>query len=199
MVHPQRICVNDHVLVAGTPGAFIHHVAARLHSFGWAVLWPNQDIETTNVRFYFEHNYQNFETQRIHRSIYAQNSDSKLVSKPPVYYDPPFPGPAEFIAQFDTPAVISCVMLAPFLDLWASVADVVIDIQATEEEDEATLARWAKNLYPLDYVKDVCNCQRMRYNKHLKLFGRICTITNAEVKDKNFDKLDKFLASICNF
>ncbi len=199
MVHSRRICVNDHVLVAGTPGAFTNYVSARLHSFGWAVTWPNQDLETTNVRFYFEHNHQNFETQRIHQSIFAQNSDSKLVGKPLMYYDPPFPGPAEFIAQFDTPAVISCPMLAPFLDLWSSVANVVIDIQATEAEDEAAFSHWTKGTLTPSYIKDVCNCYRMRYNEHLKLFGRVCTISNAEVKVKNFDKLDEFLASICNF
>lgn len=194
MVHLQRVCVNNHVLVTGTPGAWINHIAKRLHNFGWVVLWPNQDIETMHVRFYFERDYQNFEAQRIHQLICDQHGVSCLSASLPVYYDPPFPGPAEFIAKFDNPAVISSTTLPPFLDLWSGVTNIVVDIQATEAEDEEMVAQWTKNSFTIDYIKSICNCYRERYNSHLKLFSKVFTMTNAEVKAGHFDELDKFLA-----
>lgn len=196
MVHLQRVCVTKHVLIAGTPGAWTNQVARRLHNFGWAVLWPSQDIEMPNIRFYFEHDFQNYEVQKIHEGICDKHGVSCLSDKLPTYYDPPFPGPSEFVAKFDNPAIISGIMLPPFLDLWADVTNVVIDIQATEAEDEAMIARWTKGSFTSDYIKSICNCYRKRYNAHLKLFSKVFTMTNAEVKDKHFDKLDKFLTSI---
>ena len=196
MVHLQRVCVTKHVLVAGTPGAWSNQVTRRLHNFGWAVLWPNQDMEMPNVRFYFEHDRQNYEVQQMHQLICDAHGVSCLSDKLPTYYDLPFPGPTEFVAKFDSTVVISCITLPPFLNLWANVSNVVIDIQATETEDEAIIERWTKGSFPPDYIKSICNCYRKRYNAHLKLFSKVFTMTNAEVKDKHFEGLDKFLASI---
>jgi hypothetical protein len=196
MVHLQRICVTKHVLVTGTLGAWVNQVANRLHNFGWAVLWPNQDIEMPNIRFYFEHDFQNYETQRIHEGICEDHGVSCLSDALPIYYPTPFPGPAEFIAKFDSPAVISGTTMSPFLDLWANITNVVVDIQTTEAEDESMVARWTKGELAPDYIKSICNCYRKRYNAHLKLFSKVFTMTNAEVKDRHFDKLDKFLTSI---
>jgi hypothetical protein len=196
MVHLQRICVTKHVLVAGTPGAWTNQVTKRLYDFGWAVLWPNQDIEIQHVRFYFEHDCQNFELQKIHESICEAHGVSCLSDKLPTYYAPPFPGPAEFIAKFDSPAVMAGTLLPPFLNLWTDVTNIVIDIQATEAEDEETLTRWTKGSFTPSHIKSICNCYRNRYNAHLKLFSKVFTMTNAEVKDKHFKGLDKFLTSI---
>lgn len=190
--------MNNHVLVTGTPGAWINHISRRLYQFGWAVLWPGQDIDTKFVRLYFEHDYQNFEAQRIHQSICDQYGINCLSDNLPVYYEPPFPGPSEFIAKFDSPAVISSSTMAPFLDLWAGVTNVVVDVQATESEDEKLVSTWLSRgsniLTPPEYIKSICNCYRSRYNNHLKLFNKVFTITNEEVKNKQFDGLDKFLA-----
>ena len=123
-------------------------------------------------------------------------SVSCLSDKLPTYYDPPFPGPSEFISKFDNPAIISGITLPPFLNLWTNVTNVVIDIQATEAEDEAMIERWTKGSFTPSYIKSICNCYRKRYNAHLKLFNKVFTMANAEVKDKHFDKLDKFLTSI---
>lgn len=188
--------MTKHVLVAGTPGAWVNQVAKRLNNFGWAVLWPNQDTEMPHINFYFEHDFQNYESQKIHESICEDHGVSCLSDQLPVYYPPPFPGPAEFIAKFDSPAVISGTMMSPFLNLWADVTSIVIDVQATETEDEDMIARWTKGSFTPDYIKSICNCHRKRYNAHLKLFSKVFTMTNAEVKDKHFEKLDKFLASI---
>jgi hypothetical protein len=196
MVHLQRVCVTKHVLVAGTPGAWVNQVARRLHNFGWAVLWPNQDIEMPHVNFYFEHDFQNYESQRIHEGICENHGVSCLSDQIPLYYPAPFPGPAEFIAKFNSPAVISGTTMAPFLDLWANITNIVIDVQATEAEDAAMITRWTKGSFNPDYIKSICNCYRKRYNTHLKLFNKVFTMTNSEVKDNQFENLDKFLTSI---
>jgi hypothetical protein len=180
----------------GTLGAWVNQVAYHLHNFGWAVLWPNQDIEMPHVRFYAEHDFQNYEVQKIHEGICEDHGVSCLSDKLPIYYDPPFPGPSEFIAKFDSPAVISSTTMSPFLDLWANITNVVIDIQATEAEDEAMIARWAKGSFTSAHIKSICNCYRKRYNTHLKLFSKVFTMTNSEAKDRHFEGLDKFLTSI---
>ena len=196
MVHLQRVCVTKHVLVAGPPGAWVNQVARRLHNFGWAVLWPNQDVEMPHVNFYFVHDFQNYESQRIHEGICENHEVSCLSDQLPLYYPTPFPGPAEFIAKFNSPAVISGTTMAPFLDLWVNITNIVIDVQTTEDEDAAMITRWTKGSFTSDYIKSICNCYRKRYNAHLKLFNKVFTMTNSEVKDNQFENLDKFLTSI---
>jgi hypothetical protein len=113
----------------------------------------------------------------------------------PTFYDVPYPGPKEFLAKFDDPVVISGTCLSPFLDLWVEAANVVIDIQATEAEDLKTLRSWTDGSFTGKHLKEVREHQLSRYTQHLRLFPRVFTMTNSEVRDERFDGLLSFLNS----
>lgn len=180
--HPYNI------LVAGTPGAYTYVVARHLAHKGWSVLWPNQEREIESVQFAFHQSTQNYEAQRIHERICFNAEKNILSDDLPVYYDMPYPGPQEFIQQFNTgPVVISAPSISPFLDIWLPTADIVIDIQATEEEDLRVLAQWTQKSFPENYLRAIRRCYLERYNRHLKLFPRVITLANADVALESLD------------
>jgi len=175
--HPYNI------LVAGTPGAYTYIVARHLARRGWSVLWPGQEREIEPVHFAFQQSAQNYEAQRIHERICANAEANILSDALPTYYDMPYPGPQEFIQQFGkaNEVVISAPSISPFLDIWLPTADIVIDIQATEEEDLRVLAQWTQKSFPENYLRAIRRCYLERYNRHLKLFPRVITLANADV------------------
>jgi hypothetical protein len=187
--HPHNL------LVAGSPGAFVHVVNKYLHQKGWAIKWPGQDLDIFNGRFYYEHNGQNCEVQAIHRTICDNHGVSVLSDKLPEFYDLPYPGPAEFIAKFPGPTVISAHSLSPFLDIWQVAAQTVINIVATETDDLKMLKDWTHDRLAFDQLRAIRKTYLDRYNRHLKLFPRVFTMTNAEIVEKHFDALGRFLTS----
>ena len=218
------ICHPKNVIVAGTPGAWVQVLNRELSAGGyarvqqqvlassvthptalkpfpglvnfWHVLWPGQDIDIVNGRFYFEHNFQNVEVQNIHQAICDAANVSVLSSRLPEYYDLPYPGPQELVAKFDgRPVVLSAPTMAPFLQIWRSVATCVIDIQAPEVEDLQVLEQWTKQAYTTNYLQAIRAEYNRRYFRDLKLFPRVFTITNAEVKERRFGALVKFLTA----
>jgi len=186
----------NHVLVAGSPGALVNLMNKYMASKGWAINWPGQDMDITHSRGYFDHNGQNFQVESIHQMICDSVNVNLLSDELPVYYDMPYPGPVEFISKFTTAAVISAASLPPFLDIWRSVADIVIDVQCDEAADLSILKLWTNDKFPAEYLKSVRDVYVMRYQQHLKLFPKLFVITNAEVANKRFEGLDLFLKNI---
>jgi len=184
------------IIVAGSPGALINVISKRLAKQGWEIKWPNQCIDTGYGRSFYEHNGQNFEVQEIQQRICAVAGVELISDKLPVYYDLPYPGPAEFIAMFSGPVVVSAPSLPPFLDIWRVAADIVIDIQSKEDDDLAMLIKWSRNKLPVDYLKAVQQVYVARYSRHLKLFPKVFTMSNAEIIENKFESLDRFLASV---
>lgn len=186
---------GKNIIVAGTPGAWVNIVAELLHNRGWAITWEEQDVDIRDGKHFLNHNSQNIEVYNIHRIMDWQQGWSSTSDDLPVFYDVPYPGPKEFLEKFDKPVVISGTCLSPFLDLWVEAADVVIDIQATEAEDLRTLHSWTDGSFTEKHLKKVRAHQLSRYTQHLRLFPRVFTMTNAEVRDSRFDKLLSFLNS----
>lgn len=184
------------IIVAGSPGALVNVISKRLAKRGWAIKWPNQDIDIGHGRSFYEHNGQNFEVQEIQRIICASAGVDLLSDKLPVYYDLPYPGPAEFIAMFSGPVVVSAPSLPPFLDIWRVAADIVIDIQSKEADDLAMLIKWSNGKLPVDYLKAIQRVYVERYARHLKLFPKVFTMSNAEIVENKFELLDRFLDSV---
>lgn len=184
------------IIVAGSPGAFTNVINKRLANKGWAVKWPSQDIDVDYGRSLFEHNAQNYEVQAINRAICDAAGVEVLSDKLPVYYDIPYPGPAELIRQFPFHAVISAPTLPPFLDIWRVAADIVIDIQTDEAADLTILAKWSHGRMPENQLRAIRQVYVERYRRHLKLFPKVFTITNAEIFKKQFEELDRFLDSV---
>jgi len=184
------------IIVAGSPGAFTNVINKRLASKGWAVKWPNQVIDVDYGRSLFEHNAQNYEVQSIIKAICDAAGVEVLSDKLPVYYDVPCPGPADFIRQFPFHTVISAPALPPFLDIWRVAADIVIDIQTDEIADLNILVKWTYGRTPENYLRAIRKVYVERYRRHLKLFPKVFTITNAEIFKKQFEDLDLFLDSV---
>lgn len=187
--HPHNI------IVAGTPGAWTNTVATAIASQGWAVTWPGQDLDNPEVQKFLNNNAQNIEMHNIHQQICEWHNVSLFSPKLPDYYHPPYPGPAEYLSKFEGPVVLSSISLPPFLDLWANASNVVIHIEATEAEDLAMLNQWSQNKFALDHVKAVRDNYINRYHRHLKLFPKVFTMTNAEAKDRKLTELARFLNS----
>lgn len=187
--HPQNI------IVAGSPGALVNHVTKHLARKGWAIKWPDQDLDISYGRAFYEHNGQNYEVQAIQQMICDTVGTSVLSAKLPVYFDVPYPGPTELAAKFKGKAVFSAPSLPPFLDIWRTVASIVIDIQCSESTDIAALADWTKKKFTDDYLQAIRQTYVSRYHQHLKLFPKVFTITNAEIGEKRLDGLDHFLNS----
>jgi hypothetical protein len=80
--------------------------------------------------------------------------------------------------------------------MWAPVSDIVVDIQATLDEDIAALRAGSNSQIPEELLPNIQQHQVDRYRDHLKLFSKVFTISNAEVKDQRFDVLSKFLNSV---
>lgn len=188
--HPHNI------IVAGSPGAWTNAIAQSLARQGWAITWPGQVLDAYEGQPFLTNNAQNIEMHRIHQQLCERHGVSLVHSRLPHFYQEVYPGPAEYLEQFGKqPVVLSSISLPPFLDLWAGASNVVIDIQATEAEDLAMLNQLSDRTYDTMYLKAVRLHHLARYTRHLKLFAKVFTVTNAEVKDNHLTGLTRFLNS----
>lgn len=185
----------NHVIITGTFGAWFNFISKHLQNKGWALTWPNQDLDIVEARRLIKANEQNIEVLNLITNFCEQNNTTVWSKNLLDFYELAYPGPSEFLAKFDKPAIICSIHLTGFLHLWLGHVDVVIDIKASEEEDLASLKNWASNL-ELSYLKDLRKHHLERYEKNLKLFKNVFTITNDEVKERQFKKLDVFLTSV---
>jgi len=186
---------KGNIIVAGTPGAWTNLVAGLIQKQGWEVTWEDQDVDTRDGVLFRDHNKQNIEVHNIHQVMCWDKNINLVSAALPVFYDVPYPGPREFLAKFDKPVVISGTCLSPFLDLWVEAADVVVDIRATEAEDLKMLQGWAGGSFTQKHLQEARAHQVGRYSQHLKLFSKVFTMTNTEVKAQQFDRLLSFLNS----
>ena len=185
-VHPKN------VIVTGTMGANLSKVALLLEQQGWLVSYPGQDLDVSDGARYKRWGF-NIEIDRIHQVLDEDNSFS-FSDNLPDYYDIPYPGPREYIDQFKgRPAVISSHCMAPRLDMWREVAAIVVEVKASQEEDKKSYLSYK---VPESLTETIRDYQLNKLAGHLKLFPKVFTMTNAEVKDNRFDVLSNFLNSV---
>tara|TARA_R110000824_G_scaffold31910_1_gene103550 strand:- start:91 stop:666 length:576 start_codon:yes stop_codon:yes gene_type:complete len=184
-VHPKN------VIVTGTVGAEISAVALLLVRQGWRCTYEGQDLEVFDGRNYERYGF-NIEVDRIHEMLGERNS--RFSKSIPDYFEPTYPGPLEFVSNFKgAPAVISSHCIAPRLDAWVPAADIVVCVQASELEGMQSLA---SSGVPEGLRSEIRDHQLNKLAEHLKLFPKVFTMTNAEVKDSRFDVLSSFLNSV---
>ena len=185
-VHPKN------VIVTGTMGANLSKVALLLEQQGWLVSYPGQDLDVSDGARYKRWGF-NIEIDRIHQVLDEDNSFI-FSDNLPDYYDIPYPGPREYIDQFKSrPAVISSHCMAPRLDMWREVAAIVVEVKASQEEDKKGYLGYK---VPESLIETIRDYQLNKLAGHLKLFPKVFTMTNAEVKDSRFDVLSNFLNSV---
>lgn len=185
-VHPKN------VIVTGSQGADISRVSLLLEQQGWLVSYPGQDLDVFDGARYKRWGF-NVEVDRIHQALDGDNT-ANFSDNLPDYYDIPYPGPREYIAQFEgRAAVISSYCIAPRLDMWKAVSDIVVEVKASQEEDKKSYLSYK---VPESLIETIRDYQLNKLSTHLKLFPKVFTITNAEVKDGRFDVLSNFLNSV---
>lgn len=187
---------SKNVIVAGSPGAFVGIVSKYLNQRGWAIKWPGQCLEIAHARRHFTEHGQNFEMHRVQQEICEQLGCELYSSHFPLLYSPPYPGPAEIADKFQSPAVFAAPSLPPFMDIWQVAACNVINIQCSVDADIAALVDWTRNRYTVNYLHELRKAFVARYHSHLPLFQRQFTITNAEIAERRFSKLDEFLSTV---
>jgi len=184
-VHPKN------VIVTGSPGAELSKLALLLVRQGWRCTYEGQDLEVFDGRRYERFGF-NIEVDRIHEML--GESNSRFSRSIPEYFEPTYPGPLEFVSNFKgAPVVISSHCIAPRLDAWVPAADIVVHVQASELEDMQSLA---SSGVPEGLRPEIRDHQLNKLAGHLKLFPKVFTMTNAEVKDNRFDVLSNFLNSV---
>lgn len=185
-VHPKN------VIVTGSQGADLSRVALLLEQQGWLVSYPGQDLDVFDGASYRRYGF-NIEIARIHEVLDGGDT-ANFSENLPDFYDVPYPGPKEYISKFKgKPAVISSHCIAPWLDMWRSASDIVVEVKASAEEDKAAFLSYK---VPEARVGTIQDYQLNKLRTHLKLFPKVFTMTNAEVKDGRFDVLSNFLNSV---
>ena len=88
--------------VTGVPGVWLNQVGRFLEDRGALILWPDQTLPSSDGDRYRD-NAENPEVVRMHDTILAGCGTRRYAWSFPLFYDPPFPGPQDFVNQF--PAV----------------------------------------------------------------------------------------------
>ena len=185
-----------HIIVAGTPGALLGLAAGVLMKSGLSVLWPDQDTDITDGEMLLRYSL-NVEVHNMHKDLLHSLNHSWLSAKMPKYFEAPYPGPAEYLSKFNTPAVIGATLLPPFIEIWSPHVDIVIDIRASAEEDIDALKQWSHNSLDDAYIAKVAEHYNTRYRSQLAAgFGSVFQMTNSELRNGQFVGLSNFLSDV---
>lgn len=193
------IAAKPNIIVTGTPGAWINAAMASLHEHGWHITWPNQDLSSMTAQKFLNQNNQNVVVQQIVNSICDQSEKNLFSLELPAFYSAPYPGPKEFIQEFEkrgaTPILVAAIGLHLFLDLWVDFVDVVVDITASVRDDIRILNSLTNNVYTEKHLMKLRNYQINRYHESLRQFGRVFSMSNDEIKAKDFSNLLHYVNS----
>ena len=191
---------KPHILVTGTPGAWINLPCQFLKEKGWHITWPDQDIDHPETNYFLHRNSQNIEVQTMLQDMCSNYECDLFSNKLPKFYEAPFPGPKEFLSKFEkdgkmSPAVIGGIGNWAFLDIWLPYVDTVVAVEATKEEDLKMLDHLTKNSLTQNQLEEVRDYHLNRYTKSLSGFKNMFVMDNKENKSKDFSRLEQFLKS----
>lgn len=145
--------------VTGIPGAWANVVAKRLeHEQGWSVLWPGQDLGCIADKTYYG-NGENPAAVAMHDGILDALGEGWFTTRWPRFYDPPYPGPREYLAKFpvDARLVISDPRLCLFLPLWIPFLDGLAICQLSAHESSKKIQEWHGGGVSLDACRLVAH------------------------------------------
>lgn len=187
------------VIVTGTPGAWVNRAMMSLEKKGWAITWPNQDLSNETAANFLNRNHQNIVVQQIINSICDDCGVGLLSKDLPDFYGEPFPGPKEFFEEFSKHNIYSVAVAAIginlFLDLWLPYVDFVIDITASEKDDLDVLSSLTNGNYSEKQLKSLRDYQISRYHRQLKQFPYVYSMSNDEIKSKDYSALIDYIDS----
>jgi hypothetical protein len=180
------------IAVAGSPGADLTAVVKHLVSKGWVFTWPNQDLSRPGTQEFVQTLWQNPEVRNLHQSLLQAQKISFLDTKFPSWYVDTFPDANAYAAKFNSPFVVSDVLMGPLLDWWSGCIDVVIDVTASPDEDVTALGRMTKNGDPAR-LRTVRDYHAERRRRHLAKFERVLALTNVELYNGGLQLLERFV------
>ena len=187
------------IIVAGTPGAWVNHVMVSLERKGWRITWEGQDLSSELSMDYLNRNHQNIVVQQMVNSICDEYGVGLLTENLPEFYETPFPGPKEFLAKFSARSfgavAISAICIGLFLDIWLSHVDFVVDITASKGDDIAVLNALTQGEYSVEQLESLREYQIKRYRSKLLQFPYVYSMSNDEIKQKDYVGLLNYIDS----
>ena len=156
--------MGHRVIVTGVPCSLYDVLAERLslqHGIG-PVFWSGQ---RQDVYRFEEHakRQENLEIQFIHESILAQTNKTWFTDKAPRWYNIPYPGPKEYLAQFEKGALLVGKEFCLFLDIWVGLVDYIVVA-------ERALNVCVDRLYALmQYKVSLDECEQVVHHYHERL------------------------------
>lgn len=185
------------IIVTGTPGAWVNRAMMAFEKKGWYVTWPDQDLSSETATAYLNRNHQNIVVQQIVNSICDAHSCGLMSQNLPDFYDVPFPGPKEFFHNFAKSNVFSVAVaaigLGLFLDIWLNHVDFVVDITASDQEDLEVLSVLTQGELSPKQLASLRDYQIQRYHEKLKQFPYVYSMSNQEVKAKDYGAFMEYI------
>jgi hypothetical protein len=153
------------IAVTGLPTSNYGKVSKFLESQGWAILWDGQDIGIDECQALYDKG-ENIELLRMHELILSQTGQSWFTERAPRYYDVPYPGPEEFLAQFKgRNVVLADPRLVFFFPMWNHLVDHLFICGIDPEESAKAMYRHHQKRAALDLCRGVAQHYRMRMHE----------------------------------
>jgi hypothetical protein len=174
--------------VTGVPGVWLNQVGRFLEGQGALILWPDQAVHSLELDKY-KHNAENPEVIRMHDAILASCGSTRYSCRYtrsfPLFYDPPFPGPQDFVAQFPEDKVVIVVdnALCLLWDLWSSVCTDLVLVDASLDSTTYFLKRWVDGNMNDDECRLVFEGYQSAIQHTLSNFKNVYRVDNEEIKN----------------
>ena len=169
--------------VTGLFGAWLNQVSFRLEEAGGFVLWPGQDLRLHGAEHKYVQNGENYELLHMHNLVMEGCGLDWFTARRPRFYDPPFPGPEEYLARFpeDGDIILTDNKLCFFLPLWQNYITDLIVVKMVAEDCADVLGSWAPHAERKDRAAVIDN-YRQSLEGDLGLVDKVWYIENAELK-----------------
>lgn len=131
-----------------------HDIVARhLHKErGWEVLWPDQDLDFIDGQRQYRDGCLNPELVRMHEDLLWDLGKNWVEKRHISYYSDPFPGPVEYLAQFDPASrvLLSDPRAMLLMRLWEARIDHLVYVDrdpmavSLQLEQSYAMDRWPR-------------------------------------------------------
>jgi len=169
--------------VTGLFGAWLNQAAFRLEEAGASILWPTQDLRLLGAEAKYVKNAENPELLHMHELIFEECGMGWFTSCRPRFYDPPHPGPEEYLARFpeEQDVILTDNKLCFFLPLWQNhITDLVI-VKVPSGDVEGTLKSWVPHVARKERTAVIDN-YRESLEGDIGLVDKVWYIENSELK-----------------
>lgn len=175
--------------VTGVPGVWLNQVGRFLEDRGALILWPDQTLPSSDGDRYRD-NAENPEVVRMHDTILAGCGTRRYAWSFPLFYDPPFPGPQDFVNQFPADKVVLVVdnALCLLWDLWSPVCTDLILVDGSVDSTTYFLKRWVDGNMNDDECRMVFEGYQSAIQCTLSNFKSVYRVDNEDIKNEDISR-----------